>query len=338
MGENLKIRRLIKKDIPEIIQLFRNRKSDKELNWILRDPENPLSYNAFVAITNEDIIVGVIGYVLSTFLDNKKLIKGVIPMLWLIRRNYRGLAGILLLKKVLELGEFGYGIEGTQMAQELFLKFKYNKVSQRFSYKKTYDPIKYFIDSDKSFIDKIVRIIPRIPNYVMSFQKPSIYKDIELIKYNGDNYFEEGHSDSVFHVNVNKRFIDWLNACPFLESYVFGIKHKDKKLGMCVFYINQSKEKRLGRIVYMPYLGKDIKLWNTVIKKSLKFFKDKNCFIVDTIGINHHHVVSLQRFGFIKSVNPQPIFLRDPKQLLKNVNFDDMHMQYTEGDNAYIGL
>jgi hypothetical protein len=338
MKGNIIIRRVVTNDITDIIQLFKNRKSEAELKWVFRNPDNSESYNAFVAINKENEIIGVIGYVISTFSRENKRIKGVIPMLWLIKQDYRGLAGILLLKRVLELGEFGFGVEGTQMAQDVFLKFKYSKVGQRFLYKKTYNPIKYFVKSDKSFIDKILRIIPLLPRYIMSFKKVPVYNDVKLTSYNGNNYIEEKFSDVVFQVIINKNFIDWLSDCPFLNTHVFCIKRKNKNYGMLVLYINENRPEKRGRIVYLPYLGTDKKIWNSVIKKAVSFFKQNNCYTIDTIGINQDHTDSLLRFGFIKSTKPQPVFIRDPNQILLNVDFDNMHMQYTEGDNAYIGL
>jgi len=114
------IRRIEEKDFKAVSALYNGRKSVEELIWLFTNPEDSNSYNAFVAEDKENEIIGVCGYVQSTYFDNKINKSGVIPISWKISSDYKGMAGVLLFKKIISLGDFGITIAGSDTAQNLY--------------------------------------------------------------------------------------------------------------------------------------------------------------------------------------------------------------------------
>ncbi len=88
------------------------------------------------------------------------------------------------------------------------------------------------------------------------------------------------------------------------------------KLGVCIFFISEISGIKRGRIVYIPFLGQDLKLWKTVLHKSFEFFKSKKCCCVSAFTTNKTAIDGLSTcmFKFIKS---QKIFIETQEKNLK---------------------
>ena len=99
---SLTIRPLKKEDLPQISALYNARKTVEELEWLYKNLENPSVFNAFVAEDENHAIIGVDAFILSTYVFNETKHLGVTPITWMLKPDYKGMAGISLFKKVLE--------------------------------------------------------------------------------------------------------------------------------------------------------------------------------------------------------------------------------------------
>ena len=63
------IRKLEVADIEKVASLYNYRKTVEELKWLFTDPDDINNFNAFVAINEQDKLIGVIGYSLSVYTD-----------------------------------------------------------------------------------------------------------------------------------------------------------------------------------------------------------------------------------------------------------------------------
>lgn len=335
-----KIRRIKESDFQEVSALYNYRKSVKELKWLFTDPNDSSIYNGFVAINDKNQIIGVIGYASSLFVKNGIEMEGVIFMSWIVSLNYRGFAGVSLLKKVSRLGDFSIAIAGSKLGQSFYSMLKYKYKSKSDIYYKVLNIKDLFNSLEKSSLVKKLGMIGfLIPSYFKNSSQNSKYKDVEFIYYHGDNFVKEKEFGSVFKKKITKNYIDWLLDCPLLNTYAFKIKINKNYIGICVLYIKMINNVKRGRIVHLPFLGFDKELWNSVIEKCITFFKKEECCIVT--GMAHYDLcrTGYKESGFMKiERHNSPIYIKDFKQILGSINMKDWFLQYSEGDKAYRDL
>lgn len=331
------IRRIEEKDFEAVSALYNGRKSIEELKWLFTNPDDPNTYNAFVAVKNKDQIIGVIGYVLSVYSQNNNQYSGTIPISWKISPEYKGIAGVLLLKKVITLGDFGIAIGGSETAKDLYALFKYKYVSNINHFYKILNLQESFRSLHrKSLIKTIGMFAYLLPSYFSNPKESSLYKDIQLIKYDGSNYVKDIVYNSIFKKETNNSYIDWLLDCPLLNAHAFTIKKGKKFLGTCVLYIKEEEKIKKGRIVYLPYMGEDVKIWKSVIEKCISFLKKEKCCIISSVAHNSMNQNFYSKSGFTNfKKHYKPLYIKDSKNILENVDLKNWLLQYSEGDKGY---
>ncbi len=334
------IRRIEERDFEAVSAIYDGRKSVEELKWLFTDPDDSTIYNAFVALKGQDEIIGVIGYLTSIYIQNKTEVKGVIPISWKIKSNYKGIAGITLFKEVFKKSDFGITIEGSKSAQNLYSIFKFKYFSNIDVYYKILNIPEFYNSLNlKNFFKKTGLFLFLLPSFFRKTNKESLYKDVEFINYDGNNFLEDREYDIVFKKKITKNYIDWLLDCPILDTYAFNIKKGKENLGVCILYIQKINNVKKGRIVHIPFLGFDNNIWNSVIKKCLTFFRKEGCCVVT--GLAHH---KMSHLGFVgigsKKIKKhhKPLFIKDINHNLTSINLDNWHLQYSEGDKAYRGI
>lgn len=335
MAELIKI--IEEKDFAKVPGLFDNTKSVQELKWLFSDSEDPEKYNALVVIDENDQLIGIIGYVTSIYREKEKFIKGVFPMSWKIKEGHKGFAGVLLMKKALEMGDFAFTTGGTKTALSLFPIFKFKQISKGYKYYRIFNLLKFFKSTDEGFISKTVKTILLIPSMFKIIPRSSIYSDLTLELFDFESNIKEEFQDSSFHKPITKDYLKWLTQCPLLETHVCNIKKGDRIIGICAFFIRKINSEFRGRIVYMSYLGEDKKLWKSALYKSFEFFKDKKCNSVSTIATNKEWMEGYS-IGMSKFAKSRPIYIKDTKSELENVDLNNWSIQYTEGDTGYLNI
>ena len=222
-----KIRRITNEDFKEVSELFKWDKDNsiEELKWLFSDPSNSNTYNAFVAINSSNIIIGVIGYILSSYYQGERDVTAVLPISWMLHSDYKGIAGVSLFRKVSEFGNIGIIMGGSHTAQKLFPLFKYKSLGYTDVFYKILNiPNYYIILKRKSFLKKLGMFCYLLPSYFQSTSKKLIYKDIYLIPYDYKNFVKEKDYKDIFKRRVTKNNIDWLLSCPSLKTFGFFIK------------------------------------------------------------------------------------------------------------------
>ena len=342
-----KIRRIQKKDFKEVSDLFimdngilEEGNTVEELKWLFTDPNDSSQYNAFVAVNDKNSIVGVIGYVLSKYVQGTKELYGVTPFSWKLKSGYKGMAGVSLFKKVSELGEIGIAIGGSEIAKKLYLLFKYKLLVQSSNYYKILNISNYYKTlKGKKILKKISMVGFLLPSYFRGSLNRSLYKDISLIPYNHNNFVEDKEFENVFKKKNTNNYIDWILNCPRLKAHAFVLKKGNENLGICVLNIQKFENTFKGRIVYLPFLGYDKNLWESVIKKCLEFFRNEGCCFVSGLSINSMCEAGLIESGFMKiKSHTESIYIKDSKQKLEQFNFKDWYFQFSEGDIGFMDL
>lgn len=333
---NERIRRIDESDFQQVSDLFNNRKSVEELKWLYTDPNDIATYNAFVSIDANDTITGVIGYITGTYLYNKNSVVGVIPMNWQIKKNYKGMSGVLLFKKILEYGDFALAIQGSNVAQDLYKLFKYKYISKAHTLSKILNIKGFFIyTKGKGWLNRFGLTSLLLPSLFFNFvKKNSRSNSIKLLPYDG--ILINNNKSDYFSKILTNEYLNWAMRCPLLKSHAFNIFSNKEHIGSCLLYINEVNSVKVGRFVHLSFLGKDKSLWKNVINECLRFLKNEGCCLVTTLAHNKFCVSGFKSSGFLNiKIGDKPIFIRDTKDILKNIDLETWHLQYSEGDKAY---
>ena len=331
-----KIRQLQETDLTEVSELYNYRKSVDELKWLFSDPDNSENYNAFVAV-NDGNIVGVVGYSENTYLNKNCNFVGSIFMSWKVKDGYKGFAGISLLKKVSDRGEFAIAIAGSQLGQSFYSMFKYKFLDSAPVYYKVIKPLKYLKSLKRSSNLKTFGMVAYLlPSYLKYPKKNNSYNSISFEKYNGLNYFEEVPESLIFIKKMTKNYLDWLLKCPLVNTEAFLVRKGNLPIGMCVFYIKNINGSNFGRIIHIPHLFSDHEIWTTILQYCIKYFKTMNCSVISALVHDPESQMAFQKTGFISiHDHAKPVYLKDKNNLLQNIDMKNWHLQFDEGDKMY---
>lgn len=332
------IRKLVDTDLPEVEKLFTGKKVLSELRWLFSDPDNESEINAYVAVIDGKI-AGVLGYSFTDFALNGKLLKGIIPMSWMVAEEHRGLAGIQLLKEVLKQGEFGFAITLSKTAIQVFpiakLKLRthaavYQKILWPYSIK---SGIKKYIFSVFGFVyGKICGLFSRRDND-LKFKSLS---DTEIILEHGEVLKRTpGFSN---YVTLNK--IRWLLRCPVIDKKrCFQIKIKDTVIGYVVCYIKKNKRGvTRGRIIHISYLGEETGIWKQVINGTEKLLRKEGCRIVTVLAKNKTLVEAIRESGYSATSKNFGIYFNDKLTDIPESAIDSWNLTFAISDKGYRGI
>jgi len=330
------IRRLERNDFPAVCALFNYERDEAELKWLFESRDGKDIYNAYVAEYNKEI-VGVISYLTDSYVYEEKNYQGVIPISWMISNNYKGLAGVLLFKKVFNQGDLGMAISGSSTARDLYSLFKFGFVGNAHVYFRitSFNNL-YSVVRKRTFLKTIGFITYLLPTFFRNKIKAKKASQLSFSIYKGNIFNNEKDHFSVFRKKVSKKYIDWLLACPNVDSYAFLIKKGQQYLGICVVYVGRKGKGKVGRIAYLPYLGDDLNLWYETIDYCVAFLKEKNCSMVSGIAyheLNHKGLV-ISKFKKIDRYS-LPIYSKSINKNVGLINWNNWMFQFSEGDNAF---
>ncbi len=331
---SIQIRRTNKEDLVHIEDLYKSRKQLKELEWLYVNPENLAEYNSYVAVNEKKQIVGAIGYAVNNYVyGNKKLI-GVAPFSWIVEDKHRGLTGIKLLLKVYESGDFGFALEGSVIAKNIYRAAKLKHTLNAQVFVKIISPVHYFRTSNKTVIKNLLKTLYYLPG-ILKIKRLPADNSIKFVSYN-DELIRDNNYPEAFRMEENVTRINWLLNCPSVDSFCFLIKKDKKYLGFIILYI--KKEISRGKVVYISHLGNNSIIWNTAINFIIDFFKAKNCCSLSVLAHNKQFINTLIRFGFIKYTQKYNIFVRDISNKLVPCLLDTWHITFYESDRGYINF
>ncbi len=333
------IRKIEENDFEAVSALYNGRKSIEELKWLFTNPDDSTIYNAFVAVNNNKVI-GAIGYSSSIYKQEKIELFGVIFMSWIVASDYKGFAGISLLKKASGIGDFAIAISGSNLGQSFYPMLKYKYISNSDIYFKILNSKGLYNSFKRKTLIKTAGMIGLLlPTYFNNPNKKTLQKDIEFIPYNGNNYVKEKEYKNIFTKKMTKKNIDWLLKCPNLNTSAFCIKNDNDYLGICVLYIQKTKNTIKGRIVHLPFLGFDKEIWVSVIDKCLSFFRKEGCTTASGLAHQKMSHSGFKDAGF-KNINgyDKPNYIKDLNGHLESIELSNWHLQFSEGDKGYRGI
>ena len=329
--DKIKIRETKLKDIPQICSIYDN-KDEIILKWILLNLKNTNELCSFVAVNQNNTVIGHVGFTQNKYrLNNTELI-GVHPIEWRIDRKVKGSLGIMLLKKVTCLGDFNIIIGGTKDAQLLYPLFGFKKSGNAKVYSKIINyPL--FLFSRKSFKKKIITVYKTKYN-INQITKRKYYKNISF------KTVREIHSKlrTISELNrMNMVFdeskIDWLLNCPSHESYLIQINYFSDLIGSAILYFNLQT--KYIRVISIISIEEKVETYIRIIKGIICFSKTLKAIEIDVLSTNEILIRALERNNyFCKSVKPMFTKINNDK-LLNKKKISDILITYAEGDIGY---
>lgn len=335
------IRKATEKDLDAIGGLFPTRKDDSQLRWPLSSDINDNTLNSFVAVTEENRIVGHIGYVVSHYLYNESEWMGTYPILWIVSSDYRGSGiGKRLMNSVIDAGDISILFGGAEIARSMTPIFGFITKLKIFTYFKILNPIGYFQSSGDSFQKKTAKALILCYNSSKRIKYAPFKQGIRLEEYSGGGIARDLAKNNVFHNNQHKTYIDWILRCPFVNSYAFTIKRNNDDIGMAICFMNRNKKGTIaGRIVHLSYLGDDLNVWRQVLANLEAFFREKGCSSISTLVSHPIYSKSLKDLGYATFKNSYlPFYLVDRKNVCSHIPDDFWHLTYVEGDLCPRGI
>ena len=331
------IRRIEEKDFEEVSKIHEFDNDVEELKWLYRNTEDENVYNGFVAVNTNNEIIGSICYKYFNYCLNGTKTLCVVPANWILKSGYKGIAGVLLFKKVSNLGEVSVAVEGTEVAQKLYTMFKYKEVASSNYYYKVLNVKNFYRGlKRKNYLMKLSMFGFLLISYFKASLEKNIYNDVHLVPYDYSNFVKPIIDESVLQKEVTSNFIDWLVDCPSVKSLCYVLKRGDHELGMCVMYVKEQNKNFKGRIIQLPYLGEDNKLWASAISKCVDVLRNNNCNVVSIVSLHHAMNSGIVDSGFKKiKRHSQPIYLKDMENKFKLLNTNDWHFQFSEADISF---
>jgi hypothetical protein len=325
-----RIRKTVKSDLASIVDLFQGRKKVDELHWIFSNPYNEAEYNSFVALNDENEIIGVIGYTADRYVYGDKKFTGALAFNWSVLDKYRGFASVKLLQEVYKSGDFGFGLHGSEYSLPIYKVVNLHYYSDFHILVKMIDPLGYLVTLNKSVPKKILKTLFYLPGI---FNRPGKDEDpsIRITPFDGQAIQDNGNT-GVFRLEETDTRIKWLMKCPIVDAYGFQVKRGNTPLGVIVLYIR--KETRRGEIVYVSHFGEDIKAWNTVITFAIKFFRVKKCCAISAMASNQTFIRILKKHLFMNDKHTYKWFVKDPRGNLINIPLNTWHLTFGESDRA----
>lgn len=334
------IREISHSDLPGIHDLYkeiyskdtRKVKPLTELKWLFADPDEENKLLGFVAYDENSKLIGVIGYVISKYCINNRIVTGVIPRSWMVSPAYRGMLGFQLLLKVIKLADFAFTIQGSAMAQSSYKAVRLNHIFDAHVYFKVFNPMKFFLSSEKKSFKEMIRGL-----YYFSL-KPCVSKGKKLSLAENSNVIPSpGSNHDDFSVIEDSNRIKWLMQCPLLDSYSYTILEQGKQIGIALCYIRITRKNLLrARIVYISYLGREEYRWTEILKSLEKSLRDKGCCSISVLAANSTFTESLKKNGYKTSSRAnKSVYLRDDAKRLEGIQLNEWHMTFYEGDKGY---
>ncbi len=329
------IRAIEPKDLHKVATLWSPPAKTDTLKWLWTDPENHDRLNAFVAINNDDQIIGVIAYTIATYTYGGKAIKGLFPFSWKVDASHKGFAGIALMKKVLTCSEFTMAIGGTDFSTKLYPLFKFKQVTERYKFYKVVNPIYFYKSMQGSRKRRILKTCALLPSFFKYRPKKLKNNDIVLVEHQENMPEVPLYNNSVIQRQTSNNYLKWLALCPKGEITIFHIQNGRRRIGICIALISSYRNTRVGRIVHVSHLGDDLDLWKDCFQRLFEFFLSNQCCAVLAVSSEKTATTALSEV-MQKFMISEPVLIKDPSGKMNDYDTERWHIQFSEGDTAFL--
>jgi len=333
------LRELQTADLQSIIELYKRIYPDNddyvkdytELRWLFSNPKNSDKLNGYIAIDEKNNVAGVIGYVINTYKYKDEEFTGVIPMSWMISPESRGILGIQLLLKIIKLADFGFAIEGSEIAKQSYKAVKLQYVCKAYVYTKVIKPFAYIKSLKQLLILKILKCI-----YYFGFQKFIKSDFVKLKEYKGQIPDSPNKPNNLVNMETLKR-VSWLLSCPLVKAYAFILEINSQDRGICICYIQEKKNKiKRGRIVHISNIENGIEVYRETILRLERFLAEKECCSISVLALNPDFRKALRLCGY-KTISKtgRSVYIREQNINVLSIPYKNWHITYYESDKGY---
>ncbi len=327
------IRQGREEDLPQVAACLKY--TVDKARWLFSNQGQGRPMSLLVLVTEEEEVLGLIGYTRSTYRYGATSLTGVIPMSWYISPRYRGLAGPQLLTKTMPLADFGFAIGGSHVAQQTYKIAKLNCCSNTYTYYKLQRPLKYLQSGDDKLVHTLKKAVFCLPSWLKG-RTPRVASELIVTDFNGEVPEVNPLAAGVLYQPETTIRIHWLQQTPDVRAMLKSIWLNDRLIGTLILYIAEFNGAKRGRIVHIPYVGNDQNNWLFLLHYCEEILYDEGCSLISVMANNLHFRKALDTAGYrLSHTQNKPLFLRDPEGRLDGLCFEQAHLTYYESDKAY---
>ncbi len=336
------IDQITKKDIPDIQALYQDIyakqpaqiKEADELEWLFSDPHKRNAFLGYIARTEDRKLAGVIGYALNTYKTGSLELTGVIPLSWMISPSHRGILGIQLLKKVLKEGDFGFAIQGSEVAQQSYKAVRLKYIGEAHIYTKVLRPLAHIRSGREFSSGSVLKALYFLGRKKAAPRKQKISLKVGLGS-QGIGYSPVQHLAMLPTVNRNM----WLKSCPLTRTLSFTLFMDGKEMGPALCYISETKGIKRGRIVHIPYLGDELGAYRQAVSLLEEELIVNGCCSVSALAMQSASRQAFLRQGYkTRQQTSRKLYVSDPGKQLEEADLSQWYLTFYESDKAYRGI
>lgn len=290
-------------DLPAISELteavFGRRRSPEVLRWLLLSAQPGLDLQSEVAINDDDgRIVGHVGSLKCLYQWGQHIAVGAHPMLWMLHPDARGRIGIQLGHTGTRVGDFSLVVGGTPNSKPIMERRRFVRTATTTELRLPTDAAGAAVAGDlelQPFEPAPTRLLPAT-GPVVSLPTPAR--------------------------------LNWLAACPTLETRLFSVYRDGENLGPMLLYVNRRGDEPSGRIVHLPRADDD---WGAFVRLALAELASAGCKSASILATCDNQLETVTALGgepFYERV----IYFRNQSGLPEASSW---HLSYLEGDLAY---
>lgn len=259
-------------------------------------------------------------------------------MSWMVSAEYRGLAGIQLLKKALNLGEFGFAVTSSETAQKIIPIAKYKYYTSVRVYQKILWPFPIQTGALKFLGSFFTAVVGVTFSFFTGNKKDISIKATDISGLRPELFYQANTPEFSDIITLNK--INWLLHCPVVSrTCCFQIMNKGKAIGYMVCYISTTRKGiKKGRLIHISYLGDDKSLWRQAVRALESFLRQEKCCVLTVMANNHTFLRSLHELLFHRTSKTYLVYFDDRLTDIPDSVISDWNLTYAVSDKGYRGI
>ena len=328
---NIVIRQTQPEDLPKICSLFDN-KDENILRWVLSNVQNQEHLCSYVAVDQQNQIVGHVGYIKNTYNLNGSRLTSIHPIEWRIAKGSTGSIGITLINKVTSLGDFVIIIGGTKEAHRIYPFLGLERLGNAIVLSRVVDYPRYLV-SHRSLGRKLITVMETLYN-LRSLLRYKSYSDVSVTTVRpSDAEFQMFCQTNSDNMSMSKSKINWLCSCPWHEKHIIRIDHSSELIGYAILFFNQKTKS----VRIMNILGRSngVETYRIIIMGLVQLCRKLSAIDISVLSTDKVLLEALEQERFRFSGQKAVFAKINSHRVLDRQMVREVQMSYAEGDLGY---
>lgn len=276
-------------------RVFGVRREAALLRWLLRHPHAAGQVDSWVAEADGEVL-GHVAILKSGYLAEGRRLLGAHAFLWMVDPEARGDAGMSLGRTIVRYEDFLIVLGGSPATKAILSGRRFSQAEEAREY---------------------------------LFHRPAVGGEAAFDLLDRDGVPDEPAPPTVCVNEAASGHLDWLAACPELESHRFDLAAAGRSLGPVLVYVNRRVQPACGRLVHLPYLEPEA--WTSALARIGREFSRLECPSWSVLATLPALARSCEAAG-ARLTGRRPVWFRKKTAVPGAASW---HLTYLEGDLAY---